>query len=393
MSRRVGQNGNVFQHCKKWNPTAPAYGRYWTDTPNGRGRRTVTLGPCRTRTIARQKLRTHIEAEGINTPQIFNTNTAPGLTFREQAEKWLASQAARRRKPVKSATLSGWRSPLDKWILPHIGKVPLAEVSNGALRGLIDKMAAGGLANKTIVNYSQVVKSVVASLVNSEGEPIYSRKWNDEFIGLPVVNPATQHRPTITRPEIETLLSNLKPRYAVLIAVLAGTGLRVGEAVGLKVSDLSSDCTLIHVRRGLWRGKEQSPKTPNAIRDIDVPGPLAELLQSHVAGKSEYLFPTKSGRALSPRNVLRVLSGANYVAGFHAFRRFRTETLRAACTPEDLIRMWLGHAHKSITDLYASGLRHNTERRQEWVKKVGLGFDLGYLGYKKAVEIEAAKVA
>jgi len=393
LSRRVGQNGNVFQHCKTWNPKAPAYGRYWIDTPNGRRRRTVTLGPCRTRTIARQKLRTHIEAEGINKPQIFTTNTAPGLTFREQAEKWLASQAARRRKPVKPSTLSGWRSPLDRWILPHIGSVPLAEVSNSVLRGLVDKMAAGGLAEKTIVNYSQIVKSVVASLVNSEGEPIHPRRWNDDFIGLPVVNEAAQHRPTTTRTEIENLLSNLKPRYGVLIAVLAGTGLRIGEAVGLKVEDLSSDCTLIHVRRGLWRGKEQSPKTLNAIREIDVPEPLAKLLQFYVAGKSGYLFATKSGRPLSPRNVLRVLSDAKYAAGFHAFRRFRTETLRAACMPEDLIRMWLGHAHRSITDLYASGLRHNIERRQEWAKKVGLGFDLGYLGYKKVMEIGAEKVA
>lgn len=143
----------------------------------------------------------------------------------------------------------------------------------------------------------------------------------------------------------------------------------------------------------MWRGREQSPKTSNAIRDIDVPGPLAELLQCYAVGKVQYLFPTKSGRPLSPRNVLRVLSEANYVAGFHAFRRFRTETLRAACAPEDLIRLWLGHADPSITDLYARGLRHNLERHKEWVAKVGLGFDMGYLGYKKVVEVGAEKVA
>ena len=43
----------------------------------------------------------------------------------------------------------------------------LGDVSNGALRDLVEKMAAAGLSAKTIVNYSQVVKLVVASAVDS----------------------------------------------------------------------------------------------------------------------------------------------------------------------------------------------------------------------------------
>src|SRR6516225_11286865 len=35
MSRRIGQDGNVFQRgfASVWNPKAPAYGRYWIDVP------------------------------------------------------------------------------------------------------------------------------------------------------------------------------------------------------------------------------------------------------------------------------------------------------------------------------------------------------------------------
>jgi hypothetical protein len=44
---RKGQRGNVYQphHLEKWNPQAPAYGRFWIDVRSGeRRRKTVSLG-------------------------------------------------------------------------------------------------------------------------------------------------------------------------------------------------------------------------------------------------------------------------------------------------------------------------------------------------------------
>jgi hypothetical protein len=190
----------VFQHCKPWNPAAPAYGRFWLDVPDEeRRRRTVSLGVCRTRSITEQKLREHMESTGVNSKQSFSTNTAPATTFRAQAEKWIESLATRRRKPVKPATVFGWRHALDKWILPNIGDKLLAEISNGAMRELVEKMAAAGLSPKTIVNYALVVKLVVASAVDGDDDQIYPRKWNHDFIGLPIVEPSKQRRPSVTQ--------------------------------------------------------------------------------------------------------------------------------------------------------------------------------------------------
>jgi integrase len=128
--------------------------------------------------------------------------------------------------------------------------------------------------------------------------------------------------------------------------------MRIGEAFGTK----SVRPIARLPRRVLWRGKEQEPKTQNAIRDIETPEPLARLLRARVAGKSGYLFTTASGKPLSQRNALRTLHTTGKV-GFHAFRRFRTETLRKERVPEDLIALWLGHSKKTVTDLYATGLK------------------------------------
>ncbi len=249
LSRRIGQTGNVFQRNKPWSPTAPTYGRYWIDLPGcpDRKRRTVSLGTCSSRSVARRKLREHIQVEGINSKESFLANTAPTTTFRAQAAKWIASLPTRRRKPVKPATVFGWQHALDKWVLPELGDKFLGDVSNGALRDFIEKMAAAGLSAKTIVNYSQVVKLVLASAVDAEGDQIYPRKWNHDFIGLPIVKKEGQHRPTVTETGLGEILASAKERYALIFALLAGTGLRIGEALALKPTDLSPDCRVAEV--------------------------------------------------------------------------------------------------------------------------------------------------
>jgi len=76
----------------------------------------------------------------------------------------------------------------------------------------------------SIVNYAQVPKMVVASALNAEGEPLYPRTWNNDFIGLPIINKQEQHRPTITEADVNKLIRNAPRREAVLFALLAGIG-------------------------------------------------------------------------------------------------------------------------------------------------------------------------
>jgi hypothetical protein len=67
------------------------------------------------------------------------------------------------------------------------------------------------LKPKTIDNYLKVAKAVVESLINDEGEPIFLRKWNHEFIDLPIVK--DQHQPTISKGDISS--SSVMPRAVI----------------------------------------------------------------------------------------------------------------------------------------------------------------------------------
>jgi len=163
-------------------------------------------------------------------------------TFKEQSERWIDELARSRRKPVKPATISGWQDALDAWLLPNIGSKLLSDVSNGTLRELVGRMIAAELSAKTICNYVQVVKLVVASAVDENtGEQTYPRKWNHDFIGLPLIDRTKQHRPTVTETEMPEILASAKDRLKMLFALLAGTGLRIGEALAIHVGEPPSD--------------------------------------------------------------------------------------------------------------------------------------------------------
>jgi integrase len=185
-----------------------------------------------------------------------------------------------------------------------------------------------------------------------------------------------------------------KKKYAVLLALLAGTGLHIGEALGLKATDLSPDGRVLSVRRSIYHGKEQQPKTPAAVREVDIAEPLGQLLLGHVAGKTGYLFATRDGRPIQQRNALRALHRTGKKVGFHAFRRFRTETLRRARIPEDLVNLWLGHSKKTVTDFYADGLKNDLAWRREWCERADLGFSInGLHGLQNVVSIEVGSAA
>ena len=226
-----------------------------------------------------------------------------------------------------------------------------------------------------------------------KGSKLHPRKWNHEFVGIPIVDKNKQRRPTLTAEEVLAIVSGVKGQYRILFALLAGTGLRIGEALALKTSDLTPDCRTINVQRSIWQGREQEPKTPNAVRTVDLPESLSQMLGEYVADKNGYLFATRNCRPVSQRFALRILHQVAGRVGLHSFRRFRASVLRKSRVPEDLTKLWLGHADSSITDGYARQLREDIPFRQEWAEKCGLGFQLPKMGYVGLQNLEQIAVA
>jgi integrase len=387
MSRRSGQNGYI-EVCGKYYVV-----RFWKDVPGQDKRMHASekicsvSGPGRLNKPERERrAKEIIAASGADTAEYLAKaqGITNGTTFREQAAWWIKRVQQRNRKPIAPATVESWQGCLDVWILPNLGDLPLSSVGNLALKGLVEKMVKAGLSPKTVNNYSQVVKAVVASAVNEDGEQIYPRKWNHEFVDMPVVQRSKQNTPHFTSEVITGILGSSKGYKRMFCALLAGTGLRAGEALGIEIDKhISADFQTLHIRQKVRRTKlEGFLKTDAGRREVDLCPALAATLRDFVGERrSGFLFQNRWGNFVSQTNLLRrglhppLQRLGQPKAGFHAFRRFRTTWLRKNRTPEDLIRFWLGHADETVTDGY-SKLREDVEYRKEVAAEVGLGFEI-----------------
>ncbi len=325
---------------------------------------------------------------GVNTDRAFREWEADtlGTTFREQSERWLLQVQTRKRKPVKARTVANWRSYLG-WINQRIGDVPVRDVNNKTARELIAAMSVeksrrgGRFSPITQRAYLQVVKSVVASVVNEQGEPMFPRVWNHDFIDLPVVGPHRQ--PSLSANEIAGLFCKTEGQFRLLLALLAGSGLRIGEALALEVGDLKG--STISVSKSIWGSHIGPPKTAAGFREVDLADDLAALLHHHIGGRETgFIFQSGAGTPLNQRNALgrqlhpALKSIGRETFGFHSFRRYRVTHLRRQRVPEDLIRFWLGHANRSVTDNYCK-LGEDVEYRRQVAQAAGVGFPLDTL--------------
>ncbi len=293
------------------------------------------------------------------------------MTFEEYCPKYLAALIVRKRRPVKAATLTAYQGYIRNHIVPAIGELDLEAYSNANMRDLVNTLVERELSPKTIREIVTLVKQIIGSVTDADGNRMYPRVWNNEFIDMPDLS--KQAQPTLTP---EMLAIALVARDRILYAFLAATGLRIGEALAVRITDDGAHTAwdpiraVVRVRTSLWQGKEQSPKTAASLREVDLDPRINDLLLRWAVnhGDSPYLF-------LEPLSTLRDRLTRLGIPGFHCFRRFRITRLRELGTPEDIVRYWAGHAGQGITDRY-SKLAENVELRKTWAARSGTGFDI-----------------
>jgi integrase len=385
MSRRSGQNGCI-QEDGNWYVV-----RFWKDVAGQEKRQRVRericpiSGPGKLSASERErKAKEVIAASGADSVEHFEkvVRSNHGITFREQTEIWLEEMKNRKRKPVAPSTLENWEGCLRNWLNPNIGDMPLDSIGNLVLKNLGATMVKGGLGASAIRSYTNAVKMVVASAVNEEGDALYPRKWNHDFIDLP--EDKNPKQPTLTGDVVTAIVGTPKRKlYRMFYTLCASAGLRFGEALGIDIKSISPDCTTIKICQKAWRGQiHDYLKSDSGKRDIDLHPMVAAMLKDFVGErKSGLLFSTRTGLQLSQQNILRrslhptLANLKQPKMGCHAFRRFRITWLRKNSAPEDLITFWHGHAGKTVTDSY-SKLRDDVEFRKQVANKVGLGFEL-----------------
>lgn len=315
-----------------------------------------------------------------------SSNPKPNPTFREQGEIWLAVMAKRSWNPVRSSTLLRWKGVLNNRIYPLIGDVNLSDLNGTRMEQLIRQMAEGNLSASTIETYIMIVKMVVRSLVDADGEPVYKRAWPPQSLNVPEINPLHLNVPCFSEETMSGLSGWKSPVERMLFTLAGASGARLGELLGIEIDrHISPDFSILRIVQTLNNGV----KSPCAEREIDLHSSVSRLLAEFVGDRnSGLLFRSRTGNPLNASVILRYhlhpalkelgfLNPQNNAtkAGFHAFRRFRKAHLAKCGVPAHLQNFWMGHRDHSMSVFYG-GMKHDRALRKYWAERCGIGFDL-----------------
>src|SRR5271156_3885548 len=248
------------------------------------------------------------------------------------------------------------------------------------MKVLVAGLVRKGLRPQIVKNVVQVAKLVKASAVDENGNELYPTKWNHEFIDLPEVDETKQRKPSFFGEQVTEIVKAANGRLQMACVLLAASGIRAGELLALEIRHF--DGSSIKIEQDVWGGKVQDPKTPNARRTIDLHPGVAELLKQFVCNRTAgFIFETRSGRPLTQTNLLKrelhpVLATLEIPKrGFHSFRRFRNTHLRNSICPDGLLKFWMGHASKDMSDRY-DRVRDDVVFRKEVALRMDKGFEV-----------------
>jgi len=196
-----------------------------------------------------------------------------------------------------------------------------------------------------------VLKAALAWATDPSRDPA-RRLERNPLAKLPVLREPEPRNPTLTIEDQVRLLDACSPRWLRdLVELMVATGLRPGEALALRWSDLNPDQGLLVVRHA---------KTIRS-RLVPVPGEvLAELLARRPsdADREDLVFQSRNGRRISVEKAGHHFKGACVRAGLagltlHCLRHVFASRLLSAGASLPQVASVLGHRSLHATTRYA----------------------------------------
>jgi integrase len=306
-------------------------------------------------------------------------------SLRAYLEDWLTSSVAAR---VAERTATDYAALLCRHILPPLGDRKLSQLTPAEIQRVYTRMTEAGLSARTVRYVHAILHAALEQAV----------KWM-----LLSRNPATHvDPPRNRRREIRVLSAEelgrflacaREDRWYALWELLAATGMRPGEALGLLWTDIEGhririQRSLVRHANGRWALKE--PKTPRARRTVTIPRTVEQTLQRHRKEQVEQrlqvgpeyqdhglVFAVSNGSPLDWNvAVRRHFKGIAKRAGLPGIRpydlRHTCATLLLASGENvKVVSERLGHASAALTlDVYSHVLPDMQQRAAERMEQI-----------------------
>lgn len=260
-------------------------------------------------------------------------------------------------------------------LFPALGSAPLASVRPSVVQGFVKTLESKGLSAGSVRNVYDVTAQVFAAAV--EDRVIATTPCRR--ITLPKSDGGEVTPPTVEH--VEAVRGALGEQWQAIPVVLAGSGLRIGELLGLNVGDVDFLRRTIRVERQRLQSGELAPlKSKASRRTVPIGQVVVDVLAAHLAhypATDDALFVDEFAEPLTYQRWKRLWRIAATSAGVdattHDLRHFAASALISGGASVKQVQMFLGHASAVITLRTYAHLFPGDEDRTRNVLDAALG--------------------
>jgi integrase len=283
-------------------------------------------------------------------------------------ERWLVIIA----DSLRPSTVRAYTNSVRKYIMPGIGRRRMKDLRPDHIQQLYAKCKRAGAKEGTLKAIHVALHCALNSALRCG-----ALKRNPADV---VNKPRVHHREmkTLTLDQVQVLLDATREHeLGTLLHLAISTGLRQGELLGLRWSDLDWKTGVLQVQRQLQRVAGQGlqfmePKTSAGRRSVVLGRELLARLGEHRKRQMEYrliagarwqesglIFPSTIGTPMDARDLLRNFKAVLAAAGlpevrFHDLRHTAATLMLQQGVPFKVVQESLGHARSSLTlDVYS----------------------------------------
>ena len=224
----------------------------------------------------------------------------PTPTLRDFAATWLAEHQVEWRR----SHLKVLKSTLDGHLMPAFGDRPVGTITKADILAFRARLAElPGRTGEKLSN--RRINGILAPLTQILNEASERYEFPSPVVKLKRLKIRKTDIDPFSLDQVQTMLATVRIDWRDYFTTRVLTGMRTGEAHGLKWKYVDFERRLILIRETFVLGEDDETKTEGSMRDIQMSQPVFEALkrQFEATGKlSPYVFCNREGHPIDNKN-------------------------------------------------------------------------------------------
>jgi integrase len=289
---------------------------------------------------------------------------------------------------IKTQSLNDYFMHLNSYILPKIGHVPLKDCTSFQMQKFLVDLQKTGSRKGQALSASTIEKVAIILRLGFKEAYIHGEIQKNPMENVKIPKGQEKRVEHISDDDLLALRGFwLQSPQSAFFELALNTGARMGEILCLRWSDLDTKTNTISISKTFYLSNgvygENSPKSKNGIREVEITPTQAQSLRSHAIRQkeqkllvgslwkdSDFIFANEIGEPLKSYQVrhlwkkLCVQSGVK-MYHLHALRHTHITSLLRAGIQAYVVARRAGDTVTTILETYAHAIREDDSKCAE----------------------------